>query len=184
MVGEVRVRRGGPQATSWLPVQPVAGGPVFPAVCSKLPHEGACWNRPARLHCSQPESKPIWAEKSNLFSFSCQKDMHCLVNFSSSSIFFSVSFSFFSSKLFQVCRGRVVFCGGKVPCWRVWCKPGEFGASWKVGGGGLVQTRLRPSSLTRQGCIVLVQASLRLSCCLPEQSVKLQHHSCHCSYHS
>lgn len=134
----MRVRRGGPQATSWLPVQPVAGGPVFPAVCSKLPHEGACWNRPARLHCSQPESKPIWAEKSNLFSFSCQKDMRCLVNFSSSSIFFSVSFSFFSSKLFQVCRGRVVFCGGKVPCWRVWCKPGEFGASWKVGGGGLV----------------------------------------------
>ena len=136
------------------------------------------------LGCSQPESKPIWAEKSNLFSLSCQKDMRCLVNFSSSSIFFSVSFSFFSSKLFQVCRGRVVFCGGKVPCWRVWCKPGEFGASWKVGGGGLVQTRLRPSSLTRQGCIVLVQASLRLSCCLPEQSVKLQHHSCHCSYHS
>ena len=136
----MRVRRGGPQATSWLPVQPVAGGPVFPAVCSKLPHEGACWNRPARLHCSQPESKPIWAEKSNLFSLSCQKDMRCLVNFSSSSIFLVLASSvqsFFKFVEAEWCSVEVKSHAGVSGASRVslvqagrwvvvgWCKPGS-----------------------------------------------------------
>ena len=133
--------------------------------------------------CSQPESKPSWAEKTNLLSFSCQKDLCFLVNFSISSIF-SSEFLFVSSKLFQVCRGRVVFCGGKIPCGRVWCKLGELGASCEEG-GRLVGWWCKPGSdQARSPGMHRPGASIPPSILPPPVSVNLQHHSCHCPYHS
>ena len=60
----------GPQATSWLPVQLVWWAYlVWPAVCSKLPYEGACWSRPARPLSTRVKVKLDWKVQFAQFLF-------------------------------------------------------------------------------------------------------------------
>ena len=93
-----------------------------------------------------------------LLSFSFQQVMRDPAIFSISSTFFSVCSQF-----------KAFFKFAEAECWDLEVRAclvqaGEFGASCEEGGSQAGGANPAQTKLAHQGCIVLVQTSLRLSC--------------------